>query len=51
MSELYSRLHEEVELRLEEAERVGYGFDLPEVVVAPNAPKISGAQSEVTIAT
>jgi peptidoglycan/xylan/chitin deacetylase (PgdA/CDA1 family) len=32
MSGLYSYLHEESELRLEEAERVGYGFDLPKVV-------------------
>jgi len=38
MSELYSHLHEELEMRLDEAERVGYGFDLPESVVAPNAP-------------
>lgn len=28
MSELYSHLHEELDLRLQEAERVGYGFDL-----------------------
>ncbi len=41
MSELYSHLHEELEMRLEEAERVGYGFELPKTVVAPNAPKIS----------
>jgi len=34
------------ELRLEEAERVGYGFDLPKAVVAPNAPKISSRKSE-----
>ena len=39
MSEVYSHLHEELELRLQEAERVGYGFDLPKAVVAPNAPK------------
>jgi len=38
MSELYSHLHEELQLRLDEAERVGYGFDLPASVVAPNAP-------------
>jgi hypothetical protein len=31
MSELYSHLHEELEMRLEEAE--------PKTVVAPNAPK------------
>jgi hypothetical protein len=29
MSEVYSHLHEELEIRLAEAERVGYGFDLP----------------------
>jgi len=29
MSELYSHLHEELELRLAESERVGYGFVLP----------------------
>jgi hypothetical protein len=30
MSEVYSHMHEELEMRLVEAERVGYGFDLPE---------------------
>lgn len=30
MSELYSHLHEELQTRLHEAERVGYGFKLPE---------------------
>ena len=50
MSELYSHLHEELELRLAEAERVGFGFDLPRGVVAPNAPKISSTKSEVEIA-
>jgi hypothetical protein len=39
MSEIYSHLHEELKLRLDETERVEYGFDLPNVVVAPNAPK------------
>jgi len=29
MSELCSHLHEELELRLDEAKRVEYGFDLP----------------------
>jgi hypothetical protein len=29
MSELYSHLHEELEMRLDEAKRVEYGFDLP----------------------
>jgi integrase len=45
MSEVYSHLHEELEMRLAEAERVGYGFEL-NVVVAPSAPKISGMQLE-----
>jgi hypothetical protein len=50
MSELYSHLHEELEMRLEEAERVGYGFELPKTVVAPNAPKTSDTKSEAEIA-
>jgi integrase len=29
MSEVYSHLHEELQLRLDEAKRVGYGFSLP----------------------
>jgi hypothetical protein len=43
MSELYSHLHEELDLRLAESERVGYGFVLPgatATTVAPNAPKL-----------
>jgi hypothetical protein len=44
MSEVYSHPHEELEMRLPEAERVGYGFELN--VVAPSAPKISGMQLE-----
>lgn len=44
MSELYSHLFEEIEVRLAEAESVGFGFDLPEqpaekAVIAPNAPR------------
>jgi hypothetical protein len=50
MSELYSHLHEELEMRLEEAERVGYRFELPKTVVAPNAPKISDTKSGAEIA-
>jgi hypothetical protein len=50
MSELYSHLYEELEMRLEEAERVGYGFELPKTVVAPNAPKISDTKSGAEIA-
>ena len=43
MSELYSHLHEELQVRLDEAERVGFGFSLPEtpiVAVVPNVPKL-----------
>ena len=42
MSQLYSHLHEELQLRLDEAERVGYGFALPDfrnesvVPIVPN---------------
>jgi hypothetical protein len=41
MSDLYSHLHEEVDLRLDEAARVGYGFVLPEAnaSVVPIVPK------------
>ena len=38
MSELYSRLDEELELRLAEAETMSVGFELP---IAPNAPRNS----------
>ena len=41
MSEVYSHLSEEHELRLQESERVGYGFEMPKTVIAPNAPRIS----------
>src|SRR6266850_6062013 len=43
MSELYSHLHEEVEMRLDEAARVGYGFVLPapeNTSVVPIVPKL-----------
>jgi hypothetical protein len=50
MSELYSHLHEELELRREEVERVGCGFDLPQTVIAPNAPKKSIVKSDGEIA-
>lgn len=42
MSELYSHLHEEHELRLAEAERVGYGFNLPSTKgsVVPIEPRL-----------
>jgi integrase len=62
MSELYSHLYEELEMRLAEAERVGYGFDLPEVTsgqcgnkglaaaIVPNAPRKSDVKSENEVA-
>jgi len=62
MSELYSHLHEELEMRLAEAERVEYGFDLPKppsgecgnkglaVAIAPNAPRKSGVKSQTGVA-
>jgi integrase len=48
MSELYSRMDEELEQRLQEAEIVGVGFDVP-AYAAPNAPKVS-AEPQVAIA-
>ena len=48
MSELYSRMDEELEQRLQEAEIVGVGFDVP-AYAAPNAPKVS-AERQVAIA-
>jgi len=48
MSELYSRMDEELEQRLQEAEIVGVGFDVP-AYAAPNAPKVS-AEQQVAIA-
>jgi integrase len=47
MSELYSRMDEELEQRLQEAEIVGVGFDVP-AYAAPNAPKVS-AEPQVAI--
>jgi integrase len=43
MSEVYSHLHDDVQLRLDEAERVGYGFALPASEigsVVPIVPKV-----------
>ena len=46
MSEVYSHLHEELQLRLDEAERVGYGFTIPKPVdVVPSVPRISERES------
>jgi integrase len=43
MSEIYSHLHEELQVRLDEATRVGYGFALPKstnAAVVPNVPRM-----------
>lgn len=48
MSELYSHLYEEVELRLAEAAQVGVGFEVP-AYVAPSCSKKS-VESEVEVA-
>jgi len=48
MSELYSRMDEELEQRLHEAEIVGVGFEIP-AYVAPKCSKIS-VESEVEVA-
>jgi hypothetical protein len=47
MSELYSHLHEELQLRLDEAERVGYGFALPDGSVVPMIPNSEEVVTEV----
>jgi len=44
MSELYSHLYEELQLRLDEAERVGYGFVLPASENASVVPMIPNTQ-------
>jgi integrase len=49
MSELYSHLHEELQMRLDEAERVGYGFVLPvikDTSVVPIVPKTRRENAE-----
>jgi len=48
MSELYSRMDEELEQRLQEAEIVGAGFDVP-AYVAPKCSKIE-VESKVEVA-
>jgi hypothetical protein len=51
MSELYSRMEFELGRRLGEAEKIGVGFTVPSIEIAPNAPscsKISG-ESDVEL--
>jgi hypothetical protein len=45
MSELYSHLDEELQMRLDAAERVGYGLKIPTLAVVPNVPRISGVEA------
>ena len=40
MSELYSRMEFELDLRLDQAEKVRVGFTVPIIEVAPSAPRI-----------
>ncbi|MGB9435587.1 MAG: site-specific integrase [Candidatus Acidiferrum sp.] len=47
MSELYSHLHEDMQIRLDEAERVGYGFVLPVFESASVVPMIPKSQETV----
>jgi integrase len=47
MSELYSHLHEELQLRLDEAARVGYGFVLPASESTSIVPMIPNTQEMV----
>jgi len=46
-SELYSHLHQELEMRLAKAKRVDYGFAIPNSVgvIVPNVPRFSGPVS------
>ncbi|HXX18695.1 MAG TPA: site-specific integrase [Candidatus Acidoferrum sp.] len=52
MTELYSKLKDDVQARLDEAERVGYGFTLPteEPEVAPSVPKNQEGELEEVLA-
>lgn len=52
MTELYSKLKDDVQARLDEAERVGYGFNLPTEVpeVAPSVPKNQEGELEEVLA-
>jgi integrase len=46
MTEIYSTVAGDLQARLTETECVGYGFDLPEMAIAPNAPKKIDAESD-----
>jgi hypothetical protein len=40
----------EIDVRFAQAESVGYGFDLPGIVVAPNAPEKTTVKSGAEVA-
>jgi hypothetical protein len=46
MSEVYSHLHGDVEMHLAEAERVGYGFDLPKTPSLSVVPNVAKSQEQ-----
>jgi len=50
MSELYSHLFEETDVRLAEAERIGYGFELPKSTLIPIIPKTQSNSRVVKVA-
>ncbi len=49
MSELYSHLHEELDMRLAEAERVGFGFELPKKPAAAVVPIVPKKQEQKAV--
>ena len=49
MSELYSHLHEELDMRLAEAERVGFGFELPKKPAAAVVPIVPRKQEQKAV--
>jgi integrase len=46
MSEVYSHLHEDLQLRLDEAQRVGYGFALPAATTASVVPIVPKSRTK-----
>jgi integrase len=46
MSEIYSHLHEDLQLRLDEAQRVGYGFALPAMNTASVVPIVPKSRTK-----
>jgi hypothetical protein len=46
MSEVYSHLHEDTQLRLDEAQQVGYGFALPAANTASVVPIVPKSRTK-----